>query len=177
MRLALRLSLLAVTGWAFFGCGGQSQTARDVPADQADQVRSFEADFDPSSVEPAPGSAARHVLPDSGGGPADLNHDSAPAQTEMVQGFRVQVFSTTSIDEANAKKAEVEAAIPQERIYLDFDPPAYKLRAGNFLTRHDADRFVRFLADRGFSGAWAVPQRVLKNPPPSPAPATDPSSP
>jgi hypothetical protein len=88
------------------------------------------------------------------------------APIETVQGFRVQVFSTTSIDEANARKAELEEAIPQERVYLDFDPPTYKIRAGNFLTRYDADRFVRFLSDKGFTGGWAVPQRVFKNPPP-----------
>jgi hypothetical protein len=161
------------------GCGAQKETTGDSTPDAAASLRALEADFDPSALDPPPGPQTTTIRPDSTPARDDRDMDATTVPTETVQGFRVQVFSTTSIDEANAKKSELEEAIPQERVYLEFDPPAYKIRAGNFLNRYDADRFVRFLADKGFPGAWTVPQRVLKNPPPlppRPSPAPDPDA-
>jgi hypothetical protein len=90
-----------------------------------------------------------------------------PAQApELVPGYRVQLLSTTSIDEANARRLYAESLFPDELFYLQYDPPTYKIRAGNFLLRFDADRFRSQAAERGFSGAWVVPERVFKNPPP-----------
>jgi hypothetical protein len=159
------------------GCAGQKEAGQESASDPGASLRGFEADFNPSSLDPAPGTPARPARPDSIAAAAGHQGGTSAVPTETVQGFRVQVFSTTNFDEANARKAALEEAIPQERVYLDYDPPTYKIRAGNFLTRYDADRFVRFLSDKGFSGAWAVPQRVLKNPPPLPPRATDPNPP
>ena len=83
-------------------------------------------------------------------------------------GFRVQIYSSTSIDEANAKVAEVQGILPMEWFYVVYDAPAYEIRAGNFLKRFDADKFVRQLSDRGYRDAWVVPEKVFKNPPPRP---------
>jgi hypothetical protein len=177
MRQISRWTLqLGMALW-MIGCGGRQEATRDSTADAGATLRGFEADFNPSSLDPVPGGPARATHPDSVS--ATSGHSGTPTASgaESVQGFRVQVFSTTNIDEANAKKATLEEAIPQERVYIEYDPPAYKIRAGNFLTRYDADRFVRFLSDRGFTGAWAVPQRVLKNPPPIPPKPPEPKTP
>jgi hypothetical protein len=106
--------------------------------------------------------------------------DSSTAiSMELVQGFRVQVFSTLNIDLARMKKEEVELLMPEDWFYLEYDPPAYKIRGGNFTTRVDADRFARMLIEKGFADSWAVPQRVYKAPPrripPPPPPAVPPS--
>ena len=158
------------------GCGGQREATHESSADPGATLRTFEADFDPSSLDPIPGTPARTAHPDSAAVANGQSGAPSPTPTETVQGFRVQVYSTTNIDEANARKAALEEAIPQERVYLEYDPPAYKIRAGNFLTRYDADRFVRFLSDKGFTGAWAVPQRVLINPPTIPPKTPDPKT-
>ena len=168
MRRVTRWPILLGMAIWLSGCGAQKEAARESTPAPGAELRAFEADFKPSSLDPEPGTPAKASRPDSSAvadGPAT---DLLPAQVETALGFRVQVFSTTNIDEASAKKTELEEAIPHERVYLEYDPPAYKIRAGNFLTRHDADRFVRFLSDKGFVGAWTVPQRVLKNPPPLP---------
>jgi hypothetical protein len=86
----------------------------------------------------------------------------------MVQGFRVQILSTASIDSANARLREAAEAFPSEWYYLEYDAPTYKVRAGNFLTKYEADRFAKQLIERGYKTAWTVPQRVYKNPPPPP---------
>ncbi len=94
---------------------------------------------------------------------------SAAPPAEQTPGFRVQLLSTTSIDEANTRKQYAESLFPTEWFYLQYDPPTYKIRAGNFLSRLDADRFRAQIAGRGFPDAWVVPERVFKNPPPPPA--------
>lgn len=172
-RRAVQASLALM----MIGCGAQREATDHTAGDPSSSLRAFEADFDPSSLDPAPGTLSRTVRPDSGASANGLEGAQVSGQTETVQGFRVQVFSTASIDEANARKAALEEVIPQERVYLEYDPPTYKIRAGNFLTRYDADRFVRFLSDKGFTDAWAVPQRVLKNPAALPVRAPDPKSP
>jgi hypothetical protein len=82
----------------------------------------------------------------------------------MVQGFRVQVFSSTSIDAVRTKREEFESLFPEEWFYVEHHAPSYKLRAGNFLNRFEADRFARTLADQGYTEAWAVPEKVFKSP-------------
>ncbi len=105
----------------------------------------------------------------------DRYTEETPATTpnvppaEQTPGFRVQLLSTTSIDEANARKQYAESLFPSEWFYLQYDPPTYKIRAGNFLSRLDADRFRSQIAGRGFPDAWVVPERVFKNPPQPPA--------
>jgi hypothetical protein len=136
------------------------------------QLHGFESDFRPSDYEPDP-------LPPGQTGPRTVQADTIqlelpPTETpdapvEMVSGYRVQVLSTTNIDTAKARKAEIELQLPGEWFYLDYDPPTYKIRAGNFQTRYEAERFARVLAHQGYPNAWAVPQRVFKNPPPPPA--------
>lgn len=84
----------------------------------------------------------------------------------IIQGYRVQLFSTSEIDDANAKKARAEAAFPDEWFYVVYDAPRYKLRGGNFVNRSSADAFAKHLTEKGFPDAWTVPEKILKNPQP-----------
>jgi hypothetical protein len=134
------------------------------------RARRFEARFTPSAEDrPAttqgkdPDSPVRHSRRGD-----STQHDPSPLPTEEVSGFRIQVFSTTDIDEAGVKKGEAELLFPGEWVYLQYDQPSYKIRVGNFLRRYDAERFRTLAVEKGFGGAWIVPSRVLKNPPPPP---------
>ncbi len=88
----------------------------------------------------------------------------------IVPGYRVQLFATSEIDEANAKKELAESAFPGQWFYLEYDPPTYKLRAGNFANRNEADLYAKFLSENGFPDAWIVPERIVKNLQPRVAP-------
>jgi hypothetical protein len=149
------------------GCSATKESRRDQDTPPDDEVlRRYELEFEPSdfdqdrqdsSIVPAPATE----IPGEEPAPAEPS-----VAQEVVPGYRVQVYSTTSIDTAKARLAAFRATFPEEWFYLDFDPPTYKIRAGNFLTRYEADRFARVLADHGIRSAWSVPQRVFKNPPP-----------
>jgi len=146
------------------GCGSSSATRGSDKATE-EEIRTFESNFQPSEYDPLKAQPA-----DRDARRADTNSvimadsPSSSASLEMVQGYRVQVFSTTSIDAARAKRDEFEGAFPEEWFYLEYHAPTYKLRAGNFQNRFEADRFARMLGDQGFREAWTVPEKVYKSP-------------
>jgi hypothetical protein len=170
----LAFSLLAALSAA--GCGSSREQTKQQPEQPAAQdLAVFEQDFRPSDHDPRPQQQPQTTgdrVPDSLAVPLET---PAEESGEVVSGFRVQVLSTASIDLARSRKGELETAYPGEWFYLVYDPPTYKIRAGNFLTRMDADRFQQELSEQGYSGAWVVPERVTPNPPKRPAPQQPPS--
>lgn len=164
-------TLFVATAFILAGCGTSSETTgKGTSAEGGTEANRYEAGFHPSDYDPAPDSA--NAASRMGLSPYSPAGDTliAAAPPEYVSGFRVQVMTTRSIDDAKALKAQLEAAYPAEWFYMVFDPPAYKIRGGNFLQRYDAEHFAQILEQAGFSGAWPVPDRVIKNPPPPPAP-------
>jgi hypothetical protein len=164
------LSIVLVTALAI-GCGS-SREAGTKPV-SSEELRRHESGFNPSDYNPPAGA----VLESDGANretTVELStRDSSPGVPELLQGYRVQIFSATNIDEASRKKEEAEGLFPEEWFYLVYDPPTYKIRGGNFLTRFEADRFSRLLAEKGLRDSWIVPDRVYKSPPPRPARPTD----
>jgi hypothetical protein len=163
VRTRIAIALVIALG----GCSRTQQAVRgNRDAPPSDELRRYEAEFRPSDHD-ADSTAVAGSIPESGNRDADdRSRDAAPdAAGELVPGFRVQIFSTTSIDVAKAKKAEAEAMFPGEWIYMQYDPPAYKIRAGNFLQRFEADRFIRLAVEKGYTESWTVPEKVFKNPP------------
>ena len=174
----MRYLLLMCVALFIAGCSGTKESAKTTPHSSDDAIRSFEAGFQPSDHDPMKLRALDHGQRRTDSSAVVLGRDSQTASaSEAVQGFRVQVYSSTEIDAARSKKAEFEAAFPDEWFYLNYQAPTYKLRAGNFLTRFEAERFARLLTDQGYREAWTVPESVLRTPgkrPPVPPPAVIP---
>ncbi|MCB2198335.1 SPOR domain-containing protein [bacterium] len=88
--------------------------------------------------------------------------DSATGEirrTRRTQGFRVQLANVMS--EEQARSIELRAKPLFENIYITFHSPNYKVRAGDFTRRSDADRAAGEAKAMGFRGAWVVPDRVI----------------
>lgn len=168
--------LMMISALLLAGCGGTKESTTDDRAASEAAIRAYESRFQPSDHDPLKPRTQDRVprRPDSLA-TRDANESLSTTAAETVQGFRVQVYSSTEIDAARAKKAEFEAAFPDEWFYLDYQAPTYKLRVGNFLTRFEAERFARMLTDQGYREAWSVPETVLRAPgkrPVTPAPIT-----
>jgi hypothetical protein len=144
-----------------FGCGGAKEAAKDTEAETPYEAAFRPSDFDQPVSELFPQASGTSIQRD-GGPRRDIGN---PPSGEMTQGYRVQIIATTDYDEATTMKADVESQFNDEWFYLVYDPPTYKIRAGNFLERYEADRFARQLSEKGYKDAWVVPEKVLKNPP------------
>ncbi len=90
------------------------------------------------------------------------------APPETLQGFRIQLLATNNFDEANLIRNSLNASNPDIWIYLVFEAPTYKVRAGDFVNRGEAKPLLDQFHAQGFKTAWVVPDRVIKNQPPKP---------
>lgn len=163
---------LAFAAGLLAGCAAPKETAKPAPA-LDETLKRYEAEFRPSDYDPEPAGKAGRTGVETITEPDTSSVETTSGDSrEMVPGFRVQIFSSANIDEANAKKAEGEASFPEEWFYVEYDPPTYKVRAGNFQNRFEAERFAKQASARGFQDAWTVPERVYKQPPPPSRPQT-----
>lgn len=83
-------------------------------------------------------------------------------EEEVAQGFRIQIFSSSSIDEANSLRASVQQMLSGDTVYVVYDPPVYKVRVGDYVSRLEANKMLSFMLDRGFRDAWVVSDKILR---------------
>jgi len=82
----------------------------------------------------------------------------------MYKGFRLQVISTNSREEAIKIKTELLAKFPDEKVYLTFQSPSFKVRIGNFLKKEEAENFRNILSKYYPSGVYVVADAIEYTP-------------
>jgi len=168
MRLTFSILPIALI---IAGCSGggatrnESSTATTV---DSDELAAYEAEFRPSDYDADLDEYfGKKTTADSvAQAPVDSQVVEQETEPEAIQGYRVQLFSSTNFEEANAKKAEAESLFPEEKFYVVYDAPVYKIRGGNFRTRFEADKLSKKLGEHGYRNAWIVPDRIEKITPP-----------
>jgi cell division protein FtsN len=88
--------------------------------------------------------------------------DTTSAQTSAGKkdGYRVQVYSTDDLDEANNLRSELIFKINQKNVYVIFDPPFYKVRVGDFLNNSDANQMNFKLNQMGYTESRVIKDSV-----------------
>jgi len=64
----------------------------------------------------------------------------------LFKGYRLQVLNTRSRDEAFKTKASLLENFPDEKVYVLYQSPYFKVRVGNFVNRNDAESFKKELS-------------------------------
>ena len=64
----------------------------------------------------------------------------------QYKGYRIQVLSSRKREDAFNMKGMLLANFPDQKAYVMFQSPNFKVRIGNFLKREDAERFRKQLA-------------------------------
>jgi hypothetical protein len=91
-----------------------------------------------------------------------IPRDSLTLQEETILGFRIQVASTASVDDAGTVKAAAQDLFRTDTVYVVYDPPVYKVRLGDFPTRLEANQRLPLVQEGGYPDAWVVPDRVIR---------------
>jgi hypothetical protein len=65
----------------------------------------------------------------------------------LFRGYRLQVLNTRSRDDAFKTKAMLLENFPDEKVYVLYQSPYFKVRIGNFITRDDAEDFKTQLSN------------------------------
>jgi hypothetical protein len=166
IRSVPSLSLFALL---VVGCGAAREAANDreyrtrqYEEGERAPLAEFEATWRPSEYEDditlldsAALTAGEIVGPDA-------DRDSVLVEAVVMQGFRIQILATSNFDEASVAKEVAEQLFEQDSVYVVFDPPLYRLRVGDYLTRFDASRALPQVINKGYPDAWVVSDRIVQ---------------
>ena len=81
---------------------------------------------------------------------------------EELEGYRIQVATSTSEESLISIRTNLEK-LTNEKIYIIFELPNYKVRVGNYLNRKDAEVLLKKLSRNGYRYAWIVPTKIERN--------------
>jgi hypothetical protein len=76
---------------------------------------------------------------------AQINEVTTREGRRTDKGYRLMIISTNSRDEAIAAKTKVYTYFPELKAYLWHQSPYYKVKAGNFKDRKDAEAYQKRL--------------------------------
>ena len=76
-----------------------------------------------------------------------INEVTSRESRKSGRGFRLMIISTSNRDEAIAAKTKIYTYFPELKAYLWHQSPYYKLKAGNFKDRKEAEEYQLKLRD------------------------------
>lgn len=59
----------------------------------------------------------------------------------MIRGYRIQVVSSSTKSDVDGARGRFVKKYPKHKTYMNYKPPNYRLRVGNFRTKLDAEKF------------------------------------
>lgn len=101
------------------------------------------------------------IIDHSGIQPYITAHPIIEKKKAFFQGYRIQIFSGNSKDEANRVKSDFYNKFPSLRCYLTYQQPYYKLRVGDYEDQESAKADARRLA-RTYPSSFLVPDEVRR---------------
>jgi len=81
----------------------------------------------------------------------------------QYKGFRVQVISTNSRDQAFRVKTELLSRFPDHKTYTSYQSPLFKVRIGNFIRKEDAEQLRKTLNRLYPQGVYVVEDVIEYN--------------
>ena len=72
-----------------------------------------------------------------------INEETVRESRKSGKGYRLMIVSTTNRDEAMAAKTKIYTYFPELKAYLWHQSPYYKLKAGNFKDRKEAEEYQK----------------------------------
>jgi hypothetical protein len=149
------------------GCGSSGSSQKDTvpPPEERKQrvpLSRYEKAFNPSTYDDEIAEIQRRHVLEQERSAADNKHDSVVVESEFSQGYRIQIFATGNIDEANAMRMTAAQRITDDSLYVVFDPPVYRVRIGDFRTRAEANQRLGAVIALGFADAWIVGDRIIQ---------------
>ena len=169
LHLEMKLSLLLITLLAVFvvlsGCGSSESTRKGSPSPATEQeqrvpLSKFERAFNPSDYDDEIEAVQKQHESEQERAAAGKQQDSVIVESELTQGYRIQIFASGSFDDANAMRQTAVQRLTEDSIYVVFDPPTYKVRVGDFRTRVEANQRLGVISALGFADAWVVGDKI-----------------
>lgn len=78
---------------------------------------------------------------------------------QIVPGYQVQLLQTEDAKQARATVREAVLALNVE-VETFYEAPYYKIRAGRFVNRYDAEQLQNLATDKGYVNCWVVRTQI-----------------
>lgn len=72
---------------------------------------------------------------------AEINEETTRNSKKIIRGFRLLVVNTNNREEAITAKTKLYQYFPELKSYLLYQSPYFKLKAGNFREKKDAENY------------------------------------
>ena len=95
---------------------------------------------------------------------AEINARSRRISGRTMRGYRLLVLNTNSRDEAIAGKTKIYQHFPDQKAYLTYQSPFFKLKAGNFKTRDEAVRYQKLMNSIFPKGVFIISETIEVKP-------------
>jgi hypothetical protein len=158
--IALSAAFVVLSGCGSTESSRKSSTSPTGEQDHKVAVSQFERTFNPSDYDDEIEIIQKQHEFEQQRGATERQQDSVVVESELTQGFRIQIFATASIDEANAMRQTAVQRLTEDSVYVVFDPPVYKVRVGDFRTRVEANQRLGVISAMGFADAWVVGDKI-----------------
>jgi len=76
---------------------------------------------------------------------AQINEETSRNARRTMKGYRLLVINTNKREDAINAKTQVYTYFPELKAYLTYQSPYFKLKAGNFKTRDEAEDYQKKL--------------------------------
>ena len=93
--------------------------------------------------------------------PAQRETIQVPDPKDFTEGWRVQLSANSTLADADGRARGARAKFT-EPVYVEYEPPFYKVRVGDFLTRPEAESMATRARAEGYEGAWVVETLVMR---------------
>jgi hypothetical protein len=91
---------------------------------------------------------------------ANINVAVKKANGYTMQGYRLLIVNTSNRNEAIEAKTKVYTNFPQLKAYLLYQTPYFKLKAGNFKTRDEAEKYQKKMNAIFTKGVYIIPETI-----------------
>ena len=95
---------------------------------------------------------------------ATINEVTSRDSRRTDKGFRLMIISTNKRDEALAAKTKVYTFFPQLKAYLWYQSPYFRVKAGNFKDKKEAEEWQRKLNVHFPKGVFIMPDIIEVKP-------------
>jgi sporulation related protein len=86
-------------------------------------------------------------------------HKDFMNELKTIDGYRVQVYSSTRLQQTMRRKAEFETAFKDLKVYVVFTEPSYRLRIGDFTNKVEAYELMQKLKKK-YPEAFIVKDQI-----------------
>ncbi len=139
------------------GCAGTkpSKPAAEPQSSTVQNANILNEDFDPLTLKEPEFQIPPKTKPPQTETQAVISTPAADTSIVQVVGYQVQILQT---EDAALARAAVRDAAVMLAIAVDFvfDSPYFKVRAGNFVNRYDAEQLQELALSKGYASAWVV---------------------